>query len=123
MALQHGPDIHPVFTKADLQAMKNQKEEKGCDEILFSIFKSAVHEVKILAKEGKTEYRFPVREPSNTGFEDPQYILDKYFEYAVATFPDSEVYIDRVIIPQEKTQCRCNNPPLQNTVCIVIDWS
>lgn len=139
-------DTTSVFTKATLQGMKNQKEEKkNCetpkekyDQILYSIFKCSISTIKTLAKEGKTEYRFPLREPSNTGFEDikadfkdPQYILDKYFEYAVAAFPDSEVYIDRVIIPKVKTQCRCSDillckcydVPSENRVCIVIDWS
>jgi hypothetical protein len=141
-----------VFTKASLQSMKNQKEEKRCeeakekyDEILYSIFKCCLTEIEYLAKEGKTEYRFAVREPSNTGFEDieadfkdPQYILDKYFEYAVAAFPDSEVYVDRVTVPKEKRaedrsyircrcddvlMCKCYDPPPESRVCIVIDWS
>lgn len=136
-----------VITKATLQKMKNQKEETRCetpkekyDKILYSIFNCCLTEVEYLAKQGKTEYRFPVREPFDTGFEDieadfkdPQYILDKYFEYAVAAFPDSEVYIDRVIIAQGKnrsyiqckcydvTLCKCYSP--ENRVCIVIDWS
>jgi hypothetical protein len=72
----------------------------------------------------------------NADFKDPQYIVDKYFEYADATFPDSEIYIDRVIIPQEKedrsyiqcrchdvTLCKCYSPPPENRVCIVINWS
>lgn len=150
-----------VFTKSSLQGMnintpsgklyKEQEEKakyeaakKEYDQIIYKDFKLHVTDIINAAKQGRTEYRISVKEPFSfhlTGikadFEDPQYIVDKYFEYAVSTFPDSEVYIDRVITMQKKedrsyiqcrcydvTLCKCYDPPIPvNSVCIVIDWS